>query len=515
MPDGTTIRDDTAPVFELIAAFGESTDPRLRGNAVYALAALLKREDGAFGHRARSELLRILFGPPEGGETGQRVFVERALDALKALDVADRRSLRDALREQQHGNRDPAQSKWIARLQLTGSEPAVDCFEPGGWWRYLRLTWAAGRPSFWANMWAATWRTTVVWSPLLAGLMFFEVPSEAAILWPWTALCMGLLASISLAGRIAPPNRVRWADTAVCAALFGLLAIGAEAVLPEMLGHPSAGTLVPLAVATSALVRWLRWLSVSTSIEPSGLPPLLRPASAFLSVSLACALWAQLGGEGRHAMAAWLLLAPAGSVAAWLDIYLDRHGTGAQLPRLRTRREWLLPSIASAAAGLVLLVAANQVRVAGGEHGAVSLPGGLSASGAVVISTRLNALTPIDVQEDGFYAITGGGRARANSLSIERDGMDHVLVVFDHRQESLDSADSPEPPTLKRALTKGRYFVCIADRSERRCSTDTPGTASPRGWWTSLEAALQLAISGPRTLLIQRTTPPPVIEPAR
>lgn len=461
----------TAPVFELITAFGESSDARLRSNAIYALAALSRSSDPVVCRRALDELRGILAAAPAGGGSmdWQRLFSERALDALGQLKDQDRLWLRNALAERLADSTDTSQRQSIARLELAAYEPPHPRFDPGGHWRYQQLCWVAGRPSFWSSLWAAGWRSAWVWTPLLTILLatseLSSVVGQALAVWLWTAICMSLLAVASLAGRMTPPRAVQAIDTVLCGLVFGLLVAGLAMLVPETIGSSEIGSrqvvaLVLLGIGIGVTVRVLRWIAVLVDLDPQGMATLLRPVTAFLLTTVVCQAITAIA-PSRPLATAWLLLAPAAAIAAWLDVWLDRNGPRIQRPEARGRREWLMPVLAAGSAVLVMAFAylhANLKDMLTEGATRIDLPAAGRGNEPLILTTRLNGLVPIRIETRSTYRFVSGGNTP----------MDSVLVILNEDRTHRADAD-PEPPTLTETLDPGLYYVCVARESDRGC----------------------------------------------
>ena len=455
-------REGSSAVFELIEPFAEAPDPRLRGNAVYALAALVNVRKGSLGERAKNEIVRIVTAEAGGDSMDwQRRFAARALDALHHLPEADQKWIGDRILDFFANTRVQTQRAAIARFMLSALERAQGLWK-ASWLRYMRLARLMGRPNFGRCLWSAAWRYALVWLSVVAVLAslaprFSDITSY--ISEPYLSIgVLSLLTRFSLSGRLRAPLRIRLADIAVCGGFFAALAAAGSVII---LGHEtelSAAALstfprlieaAGLGFVVGVLVRSLRWVAVSAEVAPADTAEILRPLGALVAATGVCIGSTYLGVDYDIASAAWLVLAPTSAVAASLDLWLEKQEPQPLITtEARKDRQWAVP-VSAALLGLVVgfAILRNWTGyvdlAAAGTQGTVQLPEVLGQEGSKTLPVRLGSIVPIIVTEERQYNITG-----------KYGDQDTVLVINEWTGKKIAEKD---PPTFVGVLKPGSY----------------------------------------------------------
>ena len=474
-----------AEVYDLIAAFAEAADARLRGNAAHALSVLASGADVAVSERARDDLLQVLSAEPGGiGMDWQRRFVPRALDAVRQLPESHRQWICDGLLKVTNSSTtELTQRQATARLTLAGAAPSLALWNLN-WLQYFRLTRLAGKPGFWSGVWAVGWRSALGWFLALALLpaLFAQFKDDISDLTSsaWEPLLLGasglsVLVYLSLPGRLRPPRYVWVADVAVSAALFGILAVvGTSIFAPRESLFPLIVAAI-LGAAIGAATRTLRWSGAWSRIEPEDTARFLRPLTALVIATTTCMIVAAPRMGVQMLSAVWIVLAPAALVTTLLDLWLEDNGPQPLTPGAPRRdRRWAVPL--AAALGSVVAIAIWFYNVKGHDaSGAepqvaeVRLPGALARAEQMEIPTRLNRRVPLIVEEDGWYRIVAVRSHRAE---------DTVLYVHDKSGALEVRQDDPEPPTTTVFLKHGEYTACVA-LSNNNDGCSPPSTVTP------------------------------------
>lgn len=458
-------REAPSVAFELIEPFAEAPDPRLRGNAVYALAALVNVRKGSLGERAKNEIVRIVTAEPAGGGgmDWQRRFVARALDALHHLPEPDQKWVGDRVLDLFAITRGQTQRAAIARFMLSALERAQGLWKVS-WLRYMRLARLAGRPNFGRCLWSAAWRCALVWlsvAALLANLArgfpeknpyMFELFLSIGVL--------SLLTRFSLSGRLRAPLRIRLADIAVWGGFFAALAAAGSVIIlwhetelsvEELRTFPRLIEAAGLGFVVGVLVRGLRWVAVSAELAPADTAEILRPLGALFAATGICIGSTYLGVDYDIATAAWLVLAPTSAVGASLDLWLEKQEPQPLITtEARNDHQWALP----ASAALLGLVAGfaiwmnwttgNLDLAAAGTQGTVRLPEVLGQEGSKTLPVRLGRSVPFIVTKERQYNFTG-----------KYGDQDTVLVI--NEGTGKKTAEEDDPPTFVGVLKPGEY----------------------------------------------------------
>ena len=494
---------DNFGTFELIAAFGEASDARLRGNAVHALAALNMSGVPPVAERAETELVRVLSQEPAtGGGDWERRFAARALPAVRSLPEDTRSRVGDALHTKLADAADANQRSGIARLLLAANEPPERLW-PLAWWSYCQLGWLAGCTSFWGRVWSGAWRSALIWYPamvILAASSTIDTNSSVDLsLLSVAVVC--IVAAISAPGRVRPMRRVVIADVAICAALVGLAGLLASlfsrgATSRSEVGAAFAGAVIGATVG--GVLRGLRWAGLHWSLEPSGSSSAVRPVAAVILTTALVMAAAWLGADARSMVEVWQLLSPTALLIAWIDIWLLKlPPTPIEPPAVRGRFGWVLP-IVGVAVGLVVLAigtmnfkaavaveeAARAQQVT--ELPAVTAPTSAAAPRRDIRVDKLPVAVPVDVSTAGTYRFAT--TQPSNSAKWPR------LILKDASGKTVGE-DAGAPVRFTRDLAPGQYRVEFDDSPKKkgqpcpigRCVWSPPAAGHRRRWcrrWT-------------------------------
>jgi hypothetical protein len=480
-------------IFDLIAPFSESTDARLRGNAVQALATLVGGQDKSLHQQAMDEIVRVMTAEPSGSgaREWQRRFAARCLDALARLQPAERQSVGEQILAASSSSREPERRAAIARLSLSAMENDTRLWT-AGWIRWLRLVRLAARSGFWITLWSALWRTAVVCAiftlaeaflPWVDGRSdeFAKGLARYIVIALLTAAALTISALLSISGRIRPPLRISIVDTAVSAATFVLLIIIVTAwqdFTREFTPGLSMGDMLALCVLgliLGALIRAIRWVDLAVAIEPNGSAVLSRPLAAFAVTTLICIGAGKLGMHMRAAAEGWMVLAPATMIAAWLDVWLeDREPHPFSERRARTDSRWAIPVLAGTAiilsAGLIyhnlapLKEENDALQSPPLQDGSqkVRLPGASDSNRPTTVPAGFGQRIPVPVDADveGSYEIV----AKPNPN-------ERITLFLIDRTEGEVIRKSGDSPTITQKLEKKHeYFICVMPEDQRVCS---------------------------------------------
>ncbi len=486
-------------IFELIAPFSESTDARLRGNAVQALAALVGGPDKSLRQQAMDEIVRVVTAEPSGSgaRDWQRRFAARCLDALARLQPAERHSVGQQILAASSSSREPERRAAIARLSLAAMEHDRRLWT-AGWLRWLRLVRLTARSGFWITLWAVLWRTAVVCAIFTLAEAFVPWVDNRSDEFPegigryivialLTAVTLTISTLLSISGKIRPPLGISIADIAISAATFVLLIIIVTAwqeLTPELTSELSVRDVLVLCVlgfVLGALVRAARWVALAATIEPNGTAIGFRPLAAFAVTTLACIAAGLLGMQMRAAAEGWMVLAPATMIAAWLDVWLeDREPHLLSEGRARTDSRWAIPVLAGSAIILSGWLIYQNLKDASNEDALlqsaplqdgsqsaqviekVRLPSTSDSNGSTTVAAGFGRRIPVDADVEGSYEIV------AKTNPNERIMLFLVQLTPDRR---VVARSSDNPPTITGKLEKNhKYFICVMPEDQRYCS---------------------------------------------
>jgi hypothetical protein len=479
MSNGSAAASLDDAVLDLIGPFVESTDARIRGNAVQALAVLATGTDTRLAGRAEEQLIRALTaGPASIDPEWQRRFRTRALDALRELGPEQRDRVLKKVMRAASGARTTDRNQQAAVSTLLLEAISSDLFRLINWFQLKRLTRPIGAPRFWTVLWAVAWRYALAIAvfPVVAAL----APPEFGMDWtaafdPFTdafilsALLIFALSLFSFAGRPKLPLVYRVADTVASGLVFGILCIVGTSWLldpPESfdwhwiqdasrrLGDFSAGSLLALSAlgfVVGASIRLIKWLPEGKILDAYR----LRPIAVLLITTALCIAASRLGLDARTISAAWLIIAPAAMILAALDVWLERRGPDLYAAKRTPSWHW----IPLAAAAIVLFISAASWR---------------SVSSALPSKMSMSALTitlPEDLREGKFEA--EGPAFTHVSLTVNQDERytiyaspsppkDITLMVKGSNYDKKIDNDGPEQVEEHTdQLGAGKYSVCV------------------------------------------------------
>jgi hypothetical protein len=468
-------------IIDVILPFAESSDARLRGNAMHALAALVCKSEQIVAKQAEEQLLETITSDlGSTGTEGQRRFMQRALDALGRLPNDVRLRLAGRANERLRNSTEPSERARIAGFLVAGSA-AGRSLPPLSWMQMVRLTFEAGRPSVGKTIWAASAR--VVIAALIFGFALNGLPGlqlsggnlvgrliDIAII---TAIGLSILACLSLAGRTEPSRQARQIDIAISAVVFLVLA-GLGTALMLKTGASSDGPIFhtsfaalsrvpPVAIIQSCLigfvlgaaVRFLRWAAEFYVIEPEGFKTVVRPAAAACVATLACGVSAKAGMDATAAGALWIILAPVASVAASLDVWLERQiPQSLSPPQKRSYLPQTLPTLvilSVIALGKMFYDNVNKAIPTSDvlARTAVSFPVDPLQTGSTTVETSLGVPVRFTIEQRGRYG-----------LITEAPG-DTVLRIISQKTAFRREVDDPDPPKYIGTLGPDTYYACV------------------------------------------------------
>jgi hypothetical protein len=477
-----------AMALDVVRPFAESSDARLRGNAVVALTALVDESRTDLTDEATAELVRILCAEPGGvGLDWQRRFAGISINAIGDLDAKRSGLIGSRMLEQVRDSREPAQQMAVARLILTACDHGRRLW-PISWRQFRRCANLAGRPGFWQCVWAAFWRLSIAWIVIAVGsemideavlqAEFEDLTDKAASAATLTAFGLAFVMRLSIPGNLRPPRHVYVRDIVFNAVLFGLFApFGALAVLPSdhLVWSDDSQLLLSLlglfvlAAVIAAAVRCMRWVSALTVLEPDGTSHFVRPATALGIATAACVAAAYVGMAADIAAAAFLGIVPAAVTLSLLDIWLEEKGPRTLLPApARKERRWVLPVLAA-----VSII--GTYGFAGINLFGPSAEGSLVAVTAVTISpdgepvparARLGETIKVHVIKDGDFTIALSDTGAAASVRIT-----------DSRRVSV------EPHAETWHLAAGNYSACATIAGANWCAAPQPSSLMDHLAW--------------------------------
>jgi hypothetical protein len=479
-------------IFGLIAPFGESTDARLRGNAVQALAAVVGGPDKSLRQQAMDEIVRVVTAEPSGSgaRDWQRRFSARCLDALARWQPAERQSVGQQIMAASSSSREPERRAAIARLSLAAMAHDRRLWT-AGWIRWLRLARLAARSGFWITLWAVLWRTAVVCAIFTLAEAFLPWVNNRSdefgggvgryiLIALVTAATLTISALLSIFGKIRPPLGISIADTAISAATFVLLIIIVTALqwltpelTPELFSAWDVLALCVLGFVLGALVRAVRWVALEVAIEPNGAAVAVRPLAAFAVTTVFCIVAGKLGMPMRIAAEGWMVLAPATMIAAWLDVWLeDREQHPLSEGRNRTDTRWAIPVLAGSAIILSWLLINRNLHHAKKQDEAFQsapLHDGRQSTQVIekmplpgTVAAGFGHRIPV-ADVEGSYEIV------AKTNPNERITL--FLIEGTPPDQQVLEKSSSNPPTITKKLEKNRkYFICVMPEDQRNCS---------------------------------------------
>ena len=464
-----------AMALDVIRPFAESSDARLRGNAVVALTALVDESRTDLTDDATVELVRILCAEPGGiGLDWQRRFAGISINAIGDLDANRSDLIGLRMLEQMRDNREPIQQTAIARLILTACDHGRRLW-PISWRQFRRCAILAGRPGFWLCVWAALWRISIAWTVIAFGSEMIddwldtaefsdeELLNKVFYAAGLTAFGLAFMMRLSIPGNLRPPRHIYVRDIVFNAILFGLFVpLGALLMLPTehivlqsldvQMVLSMLGVLV-LAAVVAVAVRCMRWASALTVLEPDGTSHFVRPATALGFSTLACVVAAYVGMDAQVAAAAFLVIVPSAVVLSLLDIWLEEKGPRTLLPAAaRKERRSVLPVLAA-----VSIV---------GTYGFMTLNLQLGP----ISDGRLLPVDRAEILPDGEPVATHARLGESVSVHVIKEGDFKIALSGPGAAAIVRVSDAKrvkvEPYNEVWHLTAGNYSACASGGTE-------------------------------------------------
>lgn len=461
-------------IFELVRPFAEADDPKLRGNAVHAYAALLESPEENVRRQARDELLALV-SQENGSESeaaAMRHFAPRALDAFVNLPPAELHLCEsDLLKRAKDGGTEPAQRRAAVRFCLTLRERHPAAWDMR-WWEVQQLLWSGGRPGLASAVWAAAWRVVLACLLAYVGILTYAdlTPLDADPLWTASLLVLlgsGALSIGLVSGRFLYPLNVHVVDAAICGAIFGATSAAATYVDD---GDPSpAGPIVAfvLGFLMGAVLRGRRW--AWNHFRGSANAPYFSVVGALSLLGVAtllCLGATGLGAPSGSVGRTWLILLPMLLVGSSLDDWLAFKGPAPLLSRTgrlssRTAQAIALTqaSIAVGAACIwwITVVGTSLPRSVVATLPSANLPESLDSSGSLVVPLRIGQSFQFKVSEEmplKIQAIPGVPSQRLKLvISAPMEVEDPPPILAQQPGESLKE---------DWILPKGAYSACIS-----------------------------------------------------
>jgi hypothetical protein len=465
----------------VILPFVESSDARLRSNAMHALAALVTKSDQNLANQAEKQLLRALmldFG--SAGAEWQRRFWQSAFDALGRIPEEARIRIANEADKNLINTRDPAERARIAGLLI--ALRAAGCLPAAGWSKMLRLTFDAGRAGLLRTVWAVIWRMAV--ATLLFGCAIFglspvsqvsgeNIASRLFDVWILGSLCLIILMYFSLSGKAIEFRRLWSFDIIMSAIIFSILA-GVGRLLLDNTGARDGWPLFEKAFALldgrsliaaiegcllgfliGGAIRSMRWIVDVYVIEAAETKSVSRAMLAVLVTTLACWGAAVMGMDPHSAGAAWVVLVPTSAAASLLDVWLERQPPQSLL--LKQKKYYVSGTVQSAiiiaAAALALITYfrdGNRVSGPSFDQVAISFPADSIQNGKKSLETGFGVPAQFEITGTDTYQI---------QITAEAPG-DPVLRIFNKKLGDRLVAEVSQP-VPKYLLGEGQYYACV------------------------------------------------------
>jgi hypothetical protein len=459
-------------VLDLVGAFVESTNARLRGNAIQALVALVNSEDSDLAGRAEETLAQaIVSGPASAEMEWQRQFRSRALNAMEHLAPTTRSRTFEHMRTTHRQSKDPMQRAALASFLLEANAKGL-LARPTSWFELRRLTRSLATVGFLRAIWQALWRFSVAVAAIYIVITIvpfvltqsWELNSEKAYnqigalsVVPLAALAF--LPFVTLIGRLELSIRERVIEAALCGIIFAAISVfGAMLPLDKTwadLSEPWIGLAIVGAVIGVA-VRSLKWL-------PDTEHTAIYPAKLFLAAVVATLVGmaaARCGMDPKVAGASWLVLAPSAVAAVSFDSWLETIG-----PNLAPLVDKPKNTRASFVIAGFLVVGCVAVVFEGYQNLSRAFP----PPRTEMLGTNLierKAKSPhrleLDVSKQGSYTIYAAPDDGTTdiALTIKKEGERATVENHNREKQSEETTNS---------LSAGKFFIC-ASRANQPCN---------------------------------------------
>jgi hypothetical protein len=497
-------------VFALLDAFAEAADAKLRGNAVYALAALVESPRASISERAREQLVALI--GMESGGTGPewtRRFASRAIDALRSLPDQEFERCRGLILTQCSEGPSAAQRGEYARFSLVLDE-FVPPARPHSWLQSQRLLWHAGRPGFWWSVWGGAWRCVIVGLMLMVVAILLVPDITSTEVMAHLTLATGassLLAVTVIGGRFRQGLQAKTVDVLICAVFFALLAALATFWSDDVIAGHEVWLNALLGLLVGALLRSRKWLAGRSNSSMLLAP--WEPLVYFCAATLLFEIAAFAGRNAQALAAAWITLAPTAATLGWLDGWLLRMVKPPMVPPgARTENPW--KSVAPA----VLLVGAA---IGLGGANWMNNVGFHPLNRAPFVPTTVSTVVlPDDIQSattSPFHLAPGERRRvqikqeagyRFSAYPVEGKKVQLILTTamdFDDPAPATSIGD--KPATIEQVFPVGPYSLCLREPPDSESDCDQ----SPSSKMYSM-------LDFGTALLTRKPPPEPISKPA-
>jgi hypothetical protein len=463
-------------VFDLLIPFEESSDAKLRGNASYAYAALVESPSTEVRDRARDRLLSVIGmeAPAGAGVDWERRFASRALEAFRGLPPEEfEHCSKEVVRLSNDGEL-PAQRSMFARFALSINEVGKQRV-PLGWLPTLRMLWRAGRPGLGTSLWAAIWRSFLVYFAIwwVADSAGAKVDSNGSVqilaIWMLTSTALVLL---SLGGRFQHSKLVHAEDVLLCALAFALLGwLSLELDSATTVGPAGIATNVLIGFILGAALRLRRWIANATGgVVPRGLA-LWEPVAHFAIATLMCMTASFLGGNSRALGAAWAVLAPTVLIVSSLDEWLARKAVQPlRPPSGRTINPgWVLgPGVVSVVAALWWGFVNWGINIGNDpwlfkDPATINLPDDLVGPQLEVPKMNLGTRVPYRIKKPGPYRFSATPATPDKPIEL------HIVAPGGIDDPPTQVSGAQGPAVIEQDFERGSYRVCMAPVDSKGC----------------------------------------------
>lgn len=451
----TTTLYDQRDVLDMVRAFSESGDLRLRANGVQALAALAAGKDRNLAVVAHTHLVNAIVGAPSSSDVSTMIrFRERALAAIRSLGDDLATATLGRLREEHHQSNDRGQQAALGRLLLQAIADGMPW--QGSWYELRKIMSSTGAVTLSSVLGVAAAALIVGFLPLLASV-FSQTAMAKEDQW-WWALPIGWVLLSALMyftpiGRLRLPTSTRVVEAVLWALVFAFWAIAGAFLfarsefLASTVGQKIIVVLIGVVVGVA--IRSVSWASRSDRY--------LEVIGAIALTTFACMIAAYCHLNSLLCAGIWLVLAPAAGIAAWATNWVESKGPSARENR---RSEMVAMVLIGGLTSLVVIV--GGVHLSKIVHPKLS-ESKLEVSGGAIAQGKIPGVVTVNVSEKDRYTI------RVNPSNEDVDVCLNIRIEGKSIAK-VDRNDTGQSEEYTGDLPAGEYTIEVMHSDQWRCN---------------------------------------------